>query len=234
MEYTIYLHRNKTNGKCYVGQTHFEVNTRWRNGEGYKTQKRFYRAIQKYGWNGFEHIILCKCWEEEVDFLETQFIKKFDSMENGYNCESGGNKNKHYSKEYREAISKRQLGTKRKPHTEESKRKMSESRLGSKHQYYGKHLSEEHKKHLSESLKGRKHSQETKNKIGQGNRGLTRSKESRIKMCLGKTKIAKNDLHHIIARKNCYQVRILDIDKAFKTIEEAKKFRDNILSSLLN
>lgn len=61
-KYCIYLHRNKLNGKCYVGQTcESDPINRWRiDGSGYKTQPCFYRAIIKYGWDNFEHIILEK------------------------------------------------------------------------------------------------------------------------------------------------------------------------------
>ncbi len=57
--YIIYLHRNKINGKCYVGQTCQKPETRWgKDGWHYHEQELFYRAIQKYGWDNFEHIIL--------------------------------------------------------------------------------------------------------------------------------------------------------------------------------
>ena len=57
--YIIYLHRNKINGKCYVGQTCQKPEARWgAQGQGYKQQDYFYKAIQKYGWDNFEHIIL--------------------------------------------------------------------------------------------------------------------------------------------------------------------------------
>ena len=57
--YIIYLHRNKINGKCYVGQTCEDPVARWRlDGSGYRNQQCFYNAIQKYGWDNFEHIVL--------------------------------------------------------------------------------------------------------------------------------------------------------------------------------
>ena len=57
--YIVYLHKNKINGKCYVGQTCQKPEARWGSqGQGYKEQEYFYRAIQKYGWENFEHIIL--------------------------------------------------------------------------------------------------------------------------------------------------------------------------------
>lgn len=53
MIYTIYMHRNKINGKSYIGQTFQKPEERWKNGAGYKSCTYFYAAIQKYGWNNF-------------------------------------------------------------------------------------------------------------------------------------------------------------------------------------
>lgn len=53
--YTVYVHVNKINGKMYVGITSQTVEQRWRQGKGYKHCVFFYRAIEKYGWDGFEH-----------------------------------------------------------------------------------------------------------------------------------------------------------------------------------
>lgn len=50
---TIYLHRNKSNGKVYIGQTIQSIENRWKNGNGYKPCTYFYKAIQKYGWENF-------------------------------------------------------------------------------------------------------------------------------------------------------------------------------------
>ena len=44
--------------KYYIGITSQAVNKRWKNGKGYKSSPYFYNAIQKYGWNNFEHNIL--------------------------------------------------------------------------------------------------------------------------------------------------------------------------------
>ena len=58
-KFIIYLHRNKINNKCYVGQTCQKPSQRWgSHGQNYKEQSYFYKAIQKYGWDNFEHIIL--------------------------------------------------------------------------------------------------------------------------------------------------------------------------------
>lgn len=47
--YTIYMHKNKINGKIYIGQTSQEPKKRWDNGRGYIDCSRFYNAILKYG-----------------------------------------------------------------------------------------------------------------------------------------------------------------------------------------
>lgn len=94
MTYYIYIHKNKINGKVYIGQTKRRPEERWgQNGNGYKTQM-FYKAIQKYGWDNFEHIILEEVSsQEEANSQEEYFIKLFDSTnpDKGYNLYSGGN-----------------------------------------------------------------------------------------------------------------------------------------------
>ena len=58
-KYIIYMHKNKINGKMYIGQTCQTLEQRSQaNGGHYKSCSLFYKAIQKYGWNNFEHIIL--------------------------------------------------------------------------------------------------------------------------------------------------------------------------------
>ena len=44
---------------------------RWQNGKHYKTCPYFYNAIEKYGWDNFEHIILQKnLSQEQANILE--------------------------------------------------------------------------------------------------------------------------------------------------------------------
>lgn len=92
--YTIYIHKNKINGKIYVGQTCQKVEYRWNKGKGYDTCPLFYKAIQKYGWDNFEHIILLEnLTKEQADIKEQEYIKYYKSnqKEFGYNIQSGGN-----------------------------------------------------------------------------------------------------------------------------------------------
>lgn len=93
--YIIYVHINKINQKIYIGQTRQSINRRFRhNGEGYQKCTRFYSAIQKYGWDNFEHIILFENLSlEEANEIEKYLIKKYDTTNPnfGYNINTGGN-----------------------------------------------------------------------------------------------------------------------------------------------
>ena len=95
----VYIHTNKTNGKMYVGQTCQNPKKRWANGLGYVTQQYFYRAIQKYGWNGFEHeIVASNLTKFEADDLEKTLIKELQTYDKqfGYNITLGGKGNLGY------------------------------------------------------------------------------------------------------------------------------------------
>ena len=91
-QYTLYKHVTPSD-KIYIGITSQKPEERWNMGEGYKTQKYFYNAIKKYGWNNIQHIII----KENLNYndackLEKEFIKKYKSNKYnyGYNISSGG------------------------------------------------------------------------------------------------------------------------------------------------
>jgi len=93
--YCVYVHINKTNRKIYVGQTVYGDNPkrRWKSGNGYRTQRYFWRAIQKYGWDGFEHeVVASNLTREEANNFEMLLIKKLDTANPlfGYNITFGG------------------------------------------------------------------------------------------------------------------------------------------------
>ena len=88
----IYSYKNKKNGKRYIGQT---INPEQRKSchisDSKKVDTKFYRAVRKYGWDSFEYEVLIEsASRQELDSLEVEFIKKFNSIENGYNVRSGG------------------------------------------------------------------------------------------------------------------------------------------------
>ena len=89
--YCVYMHRNKINNKKYIGITKQKPEDRWRHGLGYKSQQKFYRAIEKYGWNNFDHIILnTGLSAEEAGTQEQILISLLDTYYNGYNATLGG------------------------------------------------------------------------------------------------------------------------------------------------
>ena len=61
----VYKHTNKTNGKVYIGKTCRKPEYRWNEGKGYIYQRHFWNAINKYGWDNFEHEILIKDLDAE-------------------------------------------------------------------------------------------------------------------------------------------------------------------------
>lgn len=114
--YSVYKHICP-NGKIYIGITSKEPAQRWRNGQGYKGNKHFWRAIIKYGWDNIKHEILYTgLFKEEACQIEINLISKFksNSSEYGYNHATGGeiNKDFHYtrSEEQKRMISARMIG----------------------------------------------------------------------------------------------------------------------------
>lgn len=183
--YTIYMHINKINNKVYIGQTKQKPEKRWNNGKGYSTSPIFYNAIQKYGWDNFEHLILyTNLSQEEANKLEEELILKYDSTNDlfGYNIKFGGNNHAHTEetkKKIGEANRQAQLGKK---WSEEQKALMSKLFSGKNNPFYGKRHSEETKKLISEHRKGKlagkehpfygqKHTQETLEKISENRKG---------------------------------------------------------------
>ena len=146
----VYKHTNKENGKCYIGITSQDVRVRWNRGWGYQYCPHFWRAIQKYGWDGFSHEILYDgLTQEEAEAWEVKLIAEYHSAdpEGGYNVSLGGNTIGKHSEETRKKLGDCRRGRK---HTEVSKRKMSES-------HSGKTLSAEHIQKLKTAQFGSKH-----------------------------------------------------------------------------
>lgn len=91
--YVVYCHTNKINNKKYIGITKNSPQERWgKNGNGYK-QQIFYRAIEKYGWDNFDHEILYEnLSKEDAEKYERKLIKEYktNSPSFGYNVAQGG------------------------------------------------------------------------------------------------------------------------------------------------
>ena len=163
----VYCHTNKINNKKYVGITGKDVNIRWKNGKGYSSSTHFNSAIQKYGWDNFNHDILFDgLSKQEAEDKERELILSLHLKDRryGYNLTDGGE------------------GTNGYCFTEEQKKKMSEKQKGSNSIFYGKKrtkefceiiskarkgmvFSEKHKKNLSLSHLNKKLPDEQKRKI---------------------------------------------------------------------
>lgn len=102
------------------------------------TCPKFFNAIQKYGWENFEHIILYEhLIKLEAENIEKELIIQYDATNNkkGYNILSGGDVSKggwHHTEETKQKIAEasRTGGFKGHHHTEETKKILSEKKKG--------------------------------------------------------------------------------------------------------
>lgn len=107
-EYCVYAHTNKANGKKYVGITSMSPERRWANGRGYRSNVLFYRAIQKYGWDGFIHEILengltkQSAYKKEIELIQSM---QLTDPKYGYNLDKGGNGSNRVTEETRKKLS---------------------------------------------------------------------------------------------------------------------------------
>lgn len=93
----IYKWTNKINNKSYIGQSiNIEQRRRQHISTSYYPKSNtyntiFHQAIRKYGVDNFTFEIICICNIEELDVLESFYIKKFNTLApNGYNMTEGG------------------------------------------------------------------------------------------------------------------------------------------------
>lgn len=113
--FVVYEHKNILDNKRYIGITCQKVNRRWRNGKSYQHNPHFYNAIQKYGWNNFEHIVLFNnLTKEEAEQKEIELIALYNSTNSnyGYNIENGGNHKGKMAESTKEKLRKINIGRK--------------------------------------------------------------------------------------------------------------------------
>lgn len=176
--YTVYMHEHIESGKKYIGITCKVPKHRWDNGKGYPPKSHFGKAIAKYGWDMFNHIILCTgLSKEEACKMEIDLIAKYNTTnhEHGYNNSTGGELSGLGS---RFSMTEETKAKMRKPKSEEHKKHMSEAKKGERNAMYGKHISEENKRKMAEARIGLKHSKERIKKIRES------QKNKRAVICL--------------------------------------------------
>lgn len=201
-KWTVYAHVNKVNGKAYIGITSTTLKARWgKNGNGYFIKnadgtyqhKKFAPALLKYGWNGFDHIVLAtQLTKAEACEAEQSLIEKWDAIDNGYNVLRGGEINRSGLKA-----------------SDETRKKMSKALSGENNPMYGRRYTDEERQLLSERRKGRKLSAETIRKISESHVGKKHSAETLEKMSL--------------VRKGKKPVICLDTGKVYASIREAER-----------
>lgn len=188
-------------GKHYIGQT---IDEKRRKQEFLNINNKYggykiHNARTKYGPENFEYEVLYTIINEDYDELiqllnlkEQEYIKLYDSIENGYNNTFYGDVTTGLMNDSKQRMIKNlkkhykiHAGTfKNQKHTESAKKKMSDS----KKEYYkthnsvfkGKNHSIESKRKISESkinyhkthkgtFTGKQHTEETKQKISKNN-----------------------------------------------------------------
>ena len=162
--YCVYCHI-APDGRRYIGVTKRKPEKRWNYGRGYRENQYFTRAIEKYGWCNFRHIILCeKLTRQGASELEKKFISFYQTTDRskGFNLELGGlNSEKELSEETKRKIGDSHRGRYTPAQVEATKHRRDphyrhsdeiKKLIGDCHR--GKPLTDEHKKKLSEAHKG--------------------------------------------------------------------------------
>ncbi len=218
----IYLTINLINNKAYVGAHKSKVFDRKYKGSG----KILWRAIEKYGWDNFESVILEWCSsKKELYNEEARIIKLLNCVESSmyYNIMPGGhggdNKSSLTEDEYQEYRKRVSISKKDRPRTSkelEHLNKLHSNRIGthlsdsskmkSRISNLGQTRTEEARLHMSKNhadfsgsknpFYGKSHSYETRKKISDNN----------AKAHKGKVWITNKRDHEIL-------IRYEDIDK---------------------
>lgn len=208
-KWCVYIHRNVINEKAYIGITKSNPKIRWgNNGRGYgKAQVAFYGAIQKYGWDNFEHIIWAenltekeaKDWEIRLIAIFKTNCCKYKDMAYGYNMTDGGDGvSGPFSEEHKRKIgeankgkirseeTRKKIGDAHRDPSEETRRKMRENHpdmFGKNNPNFGRHHTEEEKKRISEKNKGKVPYMKGKHHTENSKKKISESKKGK---CSGK------------------------------------------------
>lgn len=172
----IYIIENLENGKCYIGQTTRTLEERFREHCGNSktsVSPKLKNAIKKYTPCCFsmEPIWEGECTQEVLDNLETEFIKKYNTLHpNGYNLTLGGSGGKHSD------VTKNLLSQKSKKMWEEKGDQLRKERKE-------RGMSLESREKISQSLKDMfKNKPEIRQKISNAGKGRIVSEETRLRM----------------------------------------------------
>ena len=157
MEGLIYKATCKTTGLSYIGQT---INLQSRIKQHWYDRKdgtKFHTALLQYGRDDFEWSIIEECDESLLDERERYWIEYYNTYNEGYNTDKGGNYN---SLNRNASEDRKQIGER------------------TRNSLTGTHLTEEHKRNVgianSKAMLG--------NTNGRGLKGKPKSEQARANM----------------------------------------------------
>lgn len=93
MKGVLYKVTNNINDKVYIGKTYQNLNARilQHKSEAKRSNNRkFYRAINKYGFENFNFEVISELEEGTLELEEIKLIEYYNSYFNGYNSTLGG------------------------------------------------------------------------------------------------------------------------------------------------
>jgi len=140
----IYCIENIVNGKKYIGQS---IDVQKRMSFYHRGCHALNGAIKKHGKENFKSYVLIICEKEELNRLEIECIRIFNShvLENGYNISFGGHApmaGRTLSKEGRKKLSEQRVGENNPqfgiPISDETKEKISIATSGENNHRFGK------------------------------------------------------------------------------------------------
>lgn len=185
----IYAIKNKINHKMYIGMTNnYKKRIEYHLYElrhNKHHSKKLQRAFNKYGEDNFEFCILLEVNKMEgLELKEKEYIKEYDTYNNGYNCSEGGEKSPNYKQpeNTRIALLKRNkgntysLGMKM---PQSAKDKISKNNSGKNNGMFGKKHTKEELKKMSFVAKQTWENNYEKmyDKISNANKSIKRRKE---------------------------------------------------------
>jgi group I intron endonuclease len=213
----IYKYTSPSN-KVYIGQTIHE-HVRYMRHKRIEGDNKFHRAIKKYGFENFTYEVIFtidnedrKRVKEKLDFMERYYIRKYDSLNNGYNLTAGGEggSGKH-TEEFKKMMSdKMKENNPAWNMTDEWKQHIADSQRGKKMSDNMKQLTSERMKSnnpmknpevaakMAENKKGKHLSEEHKKKISESQKGKVVTDDTKIKMKENATKRHRDSKGHFI------------------------------------
>lgn len=218
--YFVYKHTGPS-GKVYIGITKQEPRVRWKNGRGYADNPRFINAIDKYGWDSFDHEIVAEGLSKaDAETMEIRLIAAYDSTnpDYGYNLALGGNAN-NPTDEVKRKISNSLLDA---WSNEETRRRIVNGMKGVKR-------SEQSRINISEAQRKRFSRPDERRRISERQKGTKRSEESKHKASEAMLRYYadednRNRLKAIrkATRNRAIAIRCIDTGEVFKAVVDAE------------